>query len=86
MSGPCGNLTCREIAAFLLEYVEGTLPPAQRAIFEQHTHLCRDCHVFLDNYKKVIDAGKDIREHCPDRPVPPALIEAVLTAVRSRKG
>ncbi len=85
MTGPCGKLTCQEVAAFLLEYVDGTLPADQRPVFEQHTHLCRDCHVFLDNYKRVIDAGKDIGEHSPDRPVPPALIQAVLTAGRGRK-
>src|ERR1041385_3006363 len=35
-------VTCREVADFLMEYIDGTLPSAQRATFDRHLAVCPD--------------------------------------------
>lgn len=75
-------MTCREFAAFLDDYLAGTLPPAQRAEFERHLGICRDCVVYLDGYRHTVLAVRALRgdgDAVPDD-VPEDLVQAILQA------
>lgn len=75
-------MTCREFAAFLDDYLAGTLPPAQRAEFEHHLGICRDCVVYLDGYRRTVQAVRALRgdgDAVPDD-VPEDLVQAILQA------
>lgn len=52
------DITCREVIEFLLQYIEGELPPDQRKAFERHLELCASCVAYLDGYQRSIRMGR----------------------------
>ncbi len=57
-SGERGELTCRELVAFLDAYLAGELIPERHRLFERHLDLCPDCRAYLDAYRKTIELGR----------------------------
>ncbi len=51
-------MTCREVLDFLMDYLDGTLSPAQRAVFEEHLAVCRSCVAYLHTYQQTVKLGK----------------------------
>lgn len=47
-------LTCKELVALVTDYYEGVLSPADRERFEKHTHVCSDCHAYLEQMRLTI--------------------------------
>ncbi len=45
-------MTCRELTAFLDDYLAGELPAETRERFEAHLTACPNCHVYLTQYKR----------------------------------
>ena len=77
-------MTCKECADFLLDYIEGNLPPEQAAAFDEHLQLCPPCIDYMESYKRCIKMGKTCME-CKDEigEAPPEhFIEAILKAAR----
>ena len=74
-------MTCKECADFLLDYIEGALPPQQANAFEQHLELCPPCVDYLDTYTRCIELGKTCME-CKEEmgEVPEHFIQAILNA------
>ena len=71
-------MSCKDVADFLMDYLDGTLPLAQRMTFKLHLGLCRDCRRYLDSYKKTIEIGR-IAHAAPELSDPPEeLIQAIL--------
>ncbi len=73
-------MTCRELADFLMQYVEGGLAPDQRGEFETHVGICPDCLNYLDTYKETVRLGRSICAE-PEGPVPAEVPEELVTAV-----
>ncbi len=58
------ELTCQELVELVTDYLEGTLPPPERARFETHLLDCDDCPVYLDQMRLTIRlAGTLAEEH-----------------------
>jgi anti-sigma factor RsiW len=78
-------MTCRELAEFLMRYLDEELPGAQRNEFDAHMDECPPCRVYLEQYRQTVRACKAAFQE-PDAPVPeevpPRLVEAVLAARR----
>ena len=78
-----GMITCREFEEFVLQYLDGELPPKQVKIFEWHLRICRECREYLAAYKRAKEVGKAALgsdgDSIPDD-VPEDLIRAVLDA------
>ncbi len=62
----CGRLwkiahesSCRELADFLDDYVDGTLPADQRAVFDRHMSVCPECVAYLESYRQTVAAARD---------------------------
>lgn len=73
--------TCRDCIEFLIDYLEGTLPPAKRVEFELHLELCPPCHEYLRQYQATVRLGQAaMREQAAKNPPPEALIRAILAA------
>ena len=74
-------LTCQQLIEFLTDYLDGQLPLTQRAAFEVHLALCRDCRSYLHNFKTTIAASQkafaDASEPIPAN-VPEDLVQAIL--------
>ncbi len=48
------ELTCQEFVELVTDYLEGALPPSQRARFESHLDDCDDCPLYLDQIRTTI--------------------------------
>lgn len=68
------------ITTFLMEYVDGTLPPETHADFEHHLDVCASCVSYLRTYRETIAmaaaAGTAPRLDAED--VPEELVQAIL--------
>ena len=77
------ELTCREVAEFLMAYDDGDLSAAERGTFEAHLAECPDCVAYLDSYRATVALGRraftDEDASAADE-VPEELVQAVLTA------
>jgi anti-sigma factor RsiW len=53
---PDAGLTCREFVEIVTAYLEGTMPPGERARFETHLAGCRHCATYFDQMRLTIRA------------------------------
>jgi anti-sigma factor RsiW len=78
-------LTCRDVVAFLMDYLDESLEPLQRAEFEAHLAACDECVAYLRRYEQTTRLGRAAFEE-PDAAaeahVPRRLVEAILAARR----
>jgi anti-sigma factor RsiW len=70
MSVP-SEMACKELVELVTEYLEETLPPADRQRFEDHLKDCPHCVIYLDQIRQTIralgklteeDLSKDARQ------------------------
>jgi len=61
------NLNCKEAHQFLTDYVENALDEDLKWRFDQHRRLCRNCRVYLAQYKAVIAL---LHDTAPPKPQP----------------
>jgi len=47
-------LTCRELVELVTDYLEGALPPAERARFEAHVAGCDGCEIYVRQMRETI--------------------------------
>jgi anti-sigma factor RsiW len=77
-------VNCRECDEFLADYVAGELAADVLQTFEQHLERCRNCRVYLEQYRATIKAGKTACEIAREGvAIPEELIQAIL-ATRPR--
>lgn len=80
-------LTCREMIDFLMDYLDGHLPPEQCQAFREHLQICPPCVDFMESYKTTVSVGKKTLCNCDDEipaSVPDALIRAILAARQTK--
>jgi anti-sigma factor RsiW len=81
------DLTCRELTAFVADYLDDALPPAARVAFEAHLGACEDCIVYLRSYRETIRLekahGKADDQNPPE--MPEELVQAILAGRRDGK-
>ncbi len=77
------ELTCQELVELVTDYLEGALPPADRARFEAHLSDCEGCANYLAQMRMTVDAvGALLEEH-----LEPSARDALLAAFRNyRRG
>ncbi len=76
-------MNCKDLAEFLMDYVDGTLPPDQMAAFELHMQKCPPCVHYIQTYKQCIAMGKiciECEEDAIPAEVPDGLVRAILAA------
>jgi anti-sigma factor RsiW len=81
-----GALTCRDLVAFLMDYLDHSLEPQQRAEFEAHLAACDECVAYLRRYEQTIRLGRAAFEDpdaAADAHATRRLIEAILAVHRS---
>jgi len=69
-------IVCREVLAFLDDYVENTLDAPRRAEFDRHLILCASCTAYLASYRETIRMA-----HAAVEDLPPDLIAAILATI-----
>lgn len=55
-------LTCKELVELITEYLEGTLPEADRARVDEHLAGCEGCTNYLEQMRQTIRLTGTIRE------------------------
>ena len=74
-------LTCREMVELVTEYIEGTMPPRLRAIFEAHLSVCPGCTAYLEQMRQTIQALGKLTEET----IPPQARDELLQVFRDWK-
>ena len=76
------QLSCQELVELVTDYLEGALPPEQRARFDEHLELCDGCTAYLEQMRVTIAlAGRLTPED-----LSPEAEEALLGVFRGWKG
>ena len=75
-------LVCREFVELVTDYLEGALPPAERARFEAHLAECDGCAGYLEDMRRLVGFLRET----PEPPVDPAAREALTRAFRDLRG
>lgn len=79
---------CMDIFARLSEYLDGELPPEERARFESHIAGCPPCVEFVESLKRSIGASHGFHSPAAPAHVPPEvekrLKEAWAAALKRR--
>ncbi|HEY6911974.1 MAG TPA: zf-HC2 domain-containing protein [Myxococcales bacterium] len=81
MTARVPELSCREIVELVTDYLEGRMPPAERARFDQHLVSCSGCRTYLEQIRQTIAAVGAAREE----DLPPAAREDLLRLFRGWK-
>jgi anti-sigma factor RsiW len=50
------EMSCRDLVELVTEYLEGTLPAADRGRFEEHLGMCPPCQTYLDQMRQTLRA------------------------------
>ena len=69
------DLSCRELVELVTDYLEGALPPAERARFDAHVAECPGCELYVEQIRTAIalaGASADLER----RPEVSGLLEA----------
>jgi predicted anti-sigma-YlaC factor YlaD len=78
-----GMISCAEFEDFIQDYLEDTLEPRQKKVFEFHLRLCRECRDYLSAYQQTLALGKAAFKQSDEivpSTVPDDLIKAILDA------
>lgn len=78
-------MTCRELADFIIDYVDGGLDDDVLTQFERHLTRCPNCVRYLAAYRTSIEMGRRALVEDGDAPAteagaPDDLIDAILAA------
>jgi len=81
MENRTGALTCRELVELVTDYLEGALPPEERARFDEHIATCRPCTTYLGQLREMLRLLGRLTEES----VSPEARETLLQAFRDWK-
>jgi anti-sigma factor RsiW len=70
------ELVCREFVEIVTAYLEGTLPPEERARFEAHVAECEGCSGYLEDMRRLVGSLHELPEPPPDPETREALVRA----------
>ena len=76
-----GNLTCRQVEEFLMDYLENRLGFWMTLQFSIHLFMCTNCSKYMQEYKNTIALEKKIFENPEDEAignVPDDILHAIL--------
>ena len=72
------QLSCRELVELVTDYLEGTLPEAERERFEEHLDRCDGCRTYLAQMRQTIA----VLGRLPEEAVTPEAERVLLEAFR----
>jgi anti-sigma factor RsiW len=59
---PDSEMNCKELVELVTEYLEGTLPAAERERFEMHLGMCPGCTHYLQQMRQTIQTLGQLTE------------------------
>ena len=76
------EITCAELVEIITDYLEGTMPQAERRRFEAHLDECPYCVNYLEQMRQQIAALGELSEES----IAPDAREALLETFRGWRG
>jgi anti-sigma factor RsiW len=78
------TLSCQELVELVTDYLEGALPPEERALFDRHLERCSGCTNYVEQIRITIALTGRVHED----DLAPATRAALVEAFRdwSREG
>jgi anti-sigma factor RsiW len=70
------ELSCQELVELVTDYLEGALPEAERARFEDHLAICEGCRTYLHQMRTTIRVVGRLTTDDLDPEAESALLEA----------
>lgn len=49
------RLTCRDVIAILVDYLEATIKPDLVAAFDAHLDMCPECVAYFNTYRRTLE-------------------------------
>lgn len=77
---PPSAKTCKQIAALLVDYLNGRLDPTVQRQFKKHLSICPDCVGFINTYKKTVKSTAALRSD----QLPPKVRDNLLSFLRDK--
>jgi len=78
------DLTCRDIAELVTDYLEGALSRRERINFERHLVWCAWCRDYLEQVRTAIEMTGETPVEEPGSPMAERLLEAFRDWKRKR--
>ena len=78
-------LACQQLVELVTEYLEDTLPPAERKRFERHIGGCPHCALYLEQMRVTIAGVGVLREESVSAPAREELLR-VFAGWRDGRG
>ena len=81
-------MTCRQLADFILDYLDGQLPAETKSAFEQHLTLCPNCVNYIASYGTTVQMARHAFDEDATEPpteMPEELVQAILAARRAHR-
>ena len=75
------DMACQELVELVTSYLEGALPPVDRARFEAHLEGCGGCRTYLEQMRQTIRVLGTL----PDGVIAPTVEQELLAAFRNWK-
>ena len=75
-------LSCNQVIDLLCEYLEDDVTPDLREQIDYHLRRCRDCSIFLDQYRNTTSICRETLA----REMPAELEQHMLEVLRDRLG
>lgn len=84
MTTASDELSCRDVAGFLMAYLDRELDPRQRAAFDAHLAICDECVRYLRSYDRTVRLARSAgREADEPTAVPERLVRSILAAKKT---
>ncbi len=75
-------ITCRQFEDFVVDFLDGSLPPARRRVFELHLRTCHECRQYLARYRETLALSLGLRDEPLLADIPRGLVRAIAGAIR----
>ena len=77
---PAEELTCRDVAEFLLAYTEGELATDTRKAFDAHLSQCSSCVRYVEHYRRTVAMAQAVGRTVAGVDAPPGVLRAIREA------
>jgi anti-sigma factor RsiW len=74
------DMTCRDVAQFLMAYTEGELAPAAKSSFDAHLAQCSSCVRYVQHYRRTVAMAQASGQSAEELAVPPGVLRAIREA------
>lgn len=74
------ELTCRDVAEFLMAYSDGELGADARGAFEAHLAQCSSCVRYVEHYRRTVAMAQAMGREYVSPDAPPGVLRAIREA------